>query len=136
MVEIFKGYSIQSDKQVNEIIDSEKHVDVKNWLRNDSAEQVGVKNDSEKLVVDESDRKSDPSVATHTTNRISATETTNGISTQKYIHCSSNQPSKLLSNPLPRSSLSGEGCERELDPVPDVSPAGEHKGQGAPFPDY
>ena len=40
-------------------------------------------NDSEKLVVDGNDTKSDPSVATHTTNRISDTDTTDGISTQK-----------------------------------------------------
>ena len=52
MVKIFKGCSIQSDKQVDEIIDSEEHVDARNWLRNDSTEQVGVTNDSERLVVD------------------------------------------------------------------------------------
>ena len=37
IVEIFKGCTIQSDKQVDEIIDSEEHVDARNWLRNDSA---------------------------------------------------------------------------------------------------
>ena len=46
-VEIFKGCSIQSDKQFEEIIDSEEHVDAKNWLRNDSSKQVEVTNDSE-----------------------------------------------------------------------------------------
>ena len=50
---------------------------------NDSLEQVYVLNDCKILVVDGSDPKSDPSVATHTTNRILATDTTNGISTRK-----------------------------------------------------
>ena len=49
MVENFKGCSIQSDEQVDEIIDSKEHVDARNWLRNDSAEQVDVINDSEKI---------------------------------------------------------------------------------------
>ena len=40
-------------------------------------------NDSEKVVVDGSDPKSDPSVATHTTNGFSDTRITNGISTRK-----------------------------------------------------
>ena len=83
MVEIFKGCSIQSDEQVDEIIDSKEHVDARNWLRKDSAEQVGVTNNSEKLVVDGSDPKSNPSKATHTTNRILATSSTNRISTRK-----------------------------------------------------
>ena len=83
MVESFKGCNIQSYKQVDEIIDSEEHVDARNWLRNDSAENVGVTKDSKTLVVDGSDPKSDPSVATHTTNRIAATYTTNVISTRK-----------------------------------------------------
>ena len=82
MVENLKRCSIQSDEQVDEIIDSEEHVDARNWLRNDSAEQVGVTNDSEKLVTDGSDPKSNSSETTHTTNGISATYTTNGISTQ------------------------------------------------------
>ena len=79
MVKEFKGFTIQSDKQVDKIIDSEEHVDARNWLRNDSAEQVDVINDSERLVVDRSDPKRDPSITTHTTNRISDTDTTNGI---------------------------------------------------------
>ena len=83
MVNDFNEFTIQSDKQVNTIIYSKEHVDARNWLRNDSAKQVDVINDSERLVVDGSDPKSDPSVATHTTNRISATDTTNRISTQK-----------------------------------------------------
>ena len=77
MVENFKGCSIQSDEQVDEIVDSKEQVDARNWLRNDSAEHVDVLNDSKNLVVDGSDPKSDPSVATHTTNGISATDTTN-----------------------------------------------------------
>ena len=40
MVENFKGCTIQSDKQVDKIIASKEHVDARNWLRNDSAEQV------------------------------------------------------------------------------------------------
>ena len=71
MVENFKGFTIQSDKQVDTIIDSEEHVDTRNWLRNDSAEKVDDTNDSKKLVVDRSNQNSDPSVATHTTNKIS-----------------------------------------------------------------
>ena len=70
MVENFKGYTIQSDEQVDKIIDSEEHVDASNWLRNDSAEHVDAISDSKKLVVDGSDLKSDPMVATHTTNGI------------------------------------------------------------------
>ena len=41
--------------------------------------------DSEKLVVDGSDPKRDPSVPTHTTNRILDTDTTNGNSTQMIL---------------------------------------------------
>ena len=70
MVENSKGCTIQSDEQVDTIIDSEEHVDARNWLRNDSSEQVGVTDDSEKLVVDGSDPERNPSVATDTTNRI------------------------------------------------------------------
>ena len=83
MVENFKGCSIQSDEQVGEIVDSQEQVDARNWLRNDSFEQVDVSNDSENLVVDGSDPKSDPSVATHTANIILATDTNNRISTRK-----------------------------------------------------
>ena len=85
MLKEFKRCTIQSDEQVNTTIGSEEHVDARNWLRNDSAEQVVAISDSEKLVVDGSDPKSDPSVATHTTNGISDTHTTNGISTQKLF---------------------------------------------------
>ena len=83
MVEHFKGCSIQSDKHVDKKVDSKEQVDARNWLRNDSAEQVGVTNDSEKLVVDGSGPKSDPSIATHTINGILATDTTNGVSTRR-----------------------------------------------------
>ena len=51
--------------------------------QHDSSEQVDVISDSEKLVMDGSDPKSDPRVATYTTNINSSTHTTNGISTQK-----------------------------------------------------
>ena len=83
MVENFKGCTIQSDEQVDEIIDSEEHVDARNWLRNNSAEQVDVINDSEKLDMDGSYPKSNPIEATDTTNGISATDTTKGILRQK-----------------------------------------------------
>ena len=66
-------------------IDSEEHVHVRNWLRNDSAKQVDAISDSKKLVVGGSDPKSDPSVATHNTNGISITDTNNGMSTQKLF---------------------------------------------------
>ena len=81
-----------SDKQVDEINDYEEQVDARNWLRNDSAEQVDQINDSDKqvdaiindsgkqvdaisdsenLVVNRSDPKSnpssDPNAVTHTT---------------------------------------------------------------------
>ena len=85
MVKEVNEFTIQSDKQFDTIIDSEEHVDEKNWLRNNSGEQVDVINDSEKLVVDENDSERDPSVATHTANRISATDTTNRISTQNIF---------------------------------------------------
>ena len=85
MVKQFNGCTIESDKQVNTTIDSKEHVDVRNWLRNDSTEQVDAISDSEKLVVDGSDPKSDRRVATHTTNVISDTDTTNRISTQKLF---------------------------------------------------
>ena len=85
MVENFKGCTIQSAKQVEELINSKEHVDAKNWLRNDSAKQLDAISDSKKLVVDGSDPKSDPAVATHITNGISATHTTNKISTQKLL---------------------------------------------------
>ena len=85
MVKEFKGCNIQSDKQVDTTIDSEEHVGARNWLRNDSTEQVDELSNSEKLVVDGSDPKSNPNVANHTTNGISDTYTTNGISTQKLF---------------------------------------------------
>ena len=74
MVASFKGCTIQSDKQVDTIIYSKEHVDARNWLRNYSSEQVDVIIYSEKLVVDGSNPKRDPSVATHTTNGISDTD--------------------------------------------------------------
>ena len=52
MVKEFNECTIQSDEQVNIIIDSKEHVDARNWLRNDSAEQVDVINNSKELVVD------------------------------------------------------------------------------------
>ena len=52
MVKEFNERTIQSDEQADTIIDSEEHVDARNWLRNDSGEQVDVINDSEKLFVD------------------------------------------------------------------------------------
>ena len=85
MVKEFKRCTIQSDEQVDTTIDSEEHVDAGDWLRNYSAEQVDAIIDSEKLVVDGSDPKRDPSVATHATNGLSDTDTTNGISTQKLL---------------------------------------------------
>ena len=73
MVENFKGCSIQSDKQVDNISNSKEGVED----RNDSFEEVNVLNNSENLVVDGSDQKSDSNVATHTTKEISASDTTN-----------------------------------------------------------
>ena len=84
MVKNFNGCTIQSDEKVDKIIDPEEHVDVRSWLRNDSAEQIDAINDSKKLVVDGSDPKSDPRVATHTTSEIPSSHTNNGISTKNY----------------------------------------------------
>ena len=47
MVEKFKGCSIQSDEQVEKIVDSKEQVDARNWLRNDSFKEVDVLNDSD-----------------------------------------------------------------------------------------
>ena len=66
--ENFKGCTIQSDKQVDKIIDSEEHVDARSWLGNDSAKQVDAISDYKKLVMDGSNPKSNPRVSTHTTN--------------------------------------------------------------------
>ena len=63
--------------------DSKEQFDARNWLRNDSFGEVDVLNDCENFVVDGSDPKSDPSVATHTTNVFLDTDATNGISTRK-----------------------------------------------------
>ena len=78
--EEIKRNIIYSKEHVDEIINSEEHVYARNWLRKDSTKQVGVTNDPEKLVVDGSDPKSDQSVATHTTNKILATDNINRIS--------------------------------------------------------
>ena len=79
MVENFKGCSIQSDEQVDDISDSKEGAED----RNDSYEEVDMLNDSETFVVDGSYPKSNSNVATHTTNGILSTDTTIGISTQK-----------------------------------------------------
>ena len=79
-----KYAKFSTDKQVGKIIDSEEHVDARSQLRNNSAEWVDAKSDSEKLVVDGSDQEINPRITTHTTNGISVTHITNGISTQNY----------------------------------------------------
>ena len=74
-------------ERVDDISDSKERVveksDSKEGVedRNDSAGQVDVLNDSKNLVVDGSDPKSDPIVATHTNSGILTSDTTNGIST-------------------------------------------------------
>ena len=134
MVENSKVCTIQSDKQVEKIIDSEEHVDVRNWLWNDSVEQVDAISDSNKMVVDWSDPKRDPRVATHTTNGISATLTTNGISTQKIID-QPNHPSHCRTNyPAPHCRCGGRVREFEL--APDGFPAVERHGRGAQLRAY
>ena len=80
MVENFKGCSIQSDEQVDDINDSKEGAED----RNDSFKEVDVLNDSEKFVVDGSDPKSDPNLATHNINGISPNDTTNGIFVLKF----------------------------------------------------
>ena len=59
-----------SKEGVDGINDSKEQVDARNWLRKNSFGQVDVLNDSKNLVVDGSDPKSDPSLATHTTKGI------------------------------------------------------------------
>ena len=49
MVKEFNECTIQSDEQVDTIIDFKEHVDGRNWLRNDSAEHVDVIIDSDKI---------------------------------------------------------------------------------------
>ena len=46
MIKEFKGCTIQSEEQVNTTIDYDEHVDERNWLRNNSAEQVDAISDS------------------------------------------------------------------------------------------
>ena len=124
MVENFKGCTIQStisksthsdsDKQVDEINDSEEQVDARNWLRNDSAEQVDQINDSdknidaiinysnkqvdaisdsEKMVVTGSDPKSNPS-----SDPKAVSHTTNVNFAQKYLSAGSSQRSSQSSS--------------------------------------
>ena len=85
IVENFKWCTIQSDELVDKIIYSEEHVDMRNWLRKYSAEQVDALSDAKKSVVDGSNPKSDPRVDTHTTNIISANHTTERIPTQTLL---------------------------------------------------
>ena len=61
MVKDSKGCTIQSDKQVDKIIDPDEHVDARSWLRNDYTKQVDAISDSKKLVVDGRDPKIDSS---------------------------------------------------------------------------
>ena len=120
MVKEFKGCTIQSDEQVDKIIASEEHVDVGNWLRNDSAKQVHTIIDSETLVVDGSDPKSDPSVATHTTNRILDNDTTNRISTQQLLI---NPTIQVVVGPIaPLVTADVEGTQESLSPRQTVLP--------------
>ena len=86
VVEIFVGGWCGLSRQsgvvlsgIEDISDSKEEVD----NINNFSKQIGVTNNSENLIVDGSDPKSDSSGATHTTNRISATHATNRISKQK-----------------------------------------------------
>ena len=69
----------EMERNINNISDSKEGVED----RNDSFVEVNVLNDYGNFVVDGSDPKSDPNVATHTINGFSATDTTNRISTRK-----------------------------------------------------
>ena len=120
MVEYFKVCTIQSNKQVDKIIDYEEHVDARNWLRNDYAKQVDTISDSEKIVVDGSDPKSDPSVATHTINGFSDTDTTNRISTHKLLI---NPTIQVVFGPItPLITAGVEGARESLSPLQTVLP--------------
>ena len=85
------------------ISDSKEGVDD----RNDSAEQVGITNDSRILVVGGSDPKSDPSETNRTTNGTAATGTTNGISTRKLYPLFINLVALVLFGDVPK--WSGQG---------------------------
>ena len=101
MVNGFKGCTTQSDELVDTKIYSKEHVDVRNWLRNDYAEQVDAISYSKKFVMDGSNPKSNPSVATHTINGNLILTLPTEFQHKKYY---STQPSKLSSNRLPCSS--------------------------------
>ena len=120
MVKEFKGCNIQSDEQVDTTIDSEEHVGARNWLRKNSAETFDAISDSEKLVVDGSDPKSDPSVATHTTNGISYTHTTNGISTHKLFIKTTIQA--VVQPITPLVTVEVEVAQKSLSPCQTVLP--------------
>ena len=77
--EEIEGNINDSKEGLDNISDSKEGVED----RNDSAKQFDVLNNYEHVVVDGSDPKSYPSVATHISNLISVTNTTNGISTRK-----------------------------------------------------
>ena len=81
-----------------------------NWFRNDSTKQVDAISDSKRLVVDGSDPKINPSVATHTTNGISATHITNGILTQKLLI---NPTIQVVVRPITPLVTAGVECTRE-----------------------
>ena len=123
MVREFKACTMQSEKQVDTTIDSEEHVDARNWLRNDTTEHVDAICDSEKLVVDGSDPKSDPIVKTHTTNVISTTHSTNGISTQTLLINQTIQAVVQLITPLVTDEVevAQESLSRRQANVTDVA---------------
>ena len=75
------------------------------------------------------DPKSDPRVATHTSNIISANHTTNGILTQIII----NQPNHLsrCRNDCPACHRRCGESAREFEPKQDGSPAGKRHRRGA-----
>ena len=112
MIKIFKECTIQStindsgyyesDEQVDEINDSEKQVDARNWLRMDSAKQVDTISDAEKLVDAGSDPKSNP-----IRNQKEATHTTNGNFTQKKLINPTIPVVVGLINPLVAANLVG-----------------------------
>ena len=137
IVENFKGCTIQSDEQIDTLIGSKEHVDARNWLRNDSAKQVDVINDPERLVVDGNDPKSDPSVATHTTNGISAIDTTNGISTRTLYPLFINQAIQAFVQPItPLITVEVKVTKESLSKCQKSLPQANVKDGASLFPDY
>ena len=128
MVENFKVYTIQSDEQVDKIIDSEEYVDARSWLRNDSDEQVNVISDSEKLVVGgRNPKKRSKCNYSHCQHNFSYSHYEQNFNTN--IINQSNHPSRCRTDYPARHRWCGAHAG-DFETAPDGSPAGKRHGQG------